>query len=131
MPYGEVLEVVGLDVPQDKPADELSEGQRHRLCIARALLLRPQVLMLDEPTGALDVRTAREMLTALVAWTRENGVTLVCVTHRPEDLELLGGEALILLKGRVAGRYPAADVAARKVDADTSAFLGKQSGVTS
>ena len=131
MPYGSVLQSVGLEVALDGPSSELSEGQRHRLCIARALLLYPKLLLLDEPTGALDVRTSREMLTALLGWARENAATLVCVTHRPEDLEVLGGEALILLKGKVAGRYAAADVAARKVDAITSAFLGKPSGVSS
>ena len=73
------------------------------------------------------MRTAREMLTALRAWVESEGVTLMCITHRPEDLEVLGGDALILLGGKVAGRYPAADVASGKVDADVSAFLGSPS----
>ncbi|MCA8910272.1 MAG: ATP-binding cassette domain-containing protein [Planctomycetes bacterium] len=128
MPFGEVLQAVGLEVDQKQPASELSEGQRHRLCIARALLLFPKILLLDEPTGSLDVRTAREMLAALLAWAKEREVTLVCVTHRPEDLDALGGDALMLLEGKVAGRYPARDVLSGKVDADTSAFLGSPSG---
>lgn len=124
---GEVLQAVRLDVDLDRPSKELSEGQRHRLNIARAMLLRPKVLLLDEPTGALDVRTAREMLGEIKRWVAGEGITLMCITHRPEDLEVLGGEALILLGGKVAGRYPAADVAAGKVDADVSAFLGSPS----
>ena len=128
MPLGEVLQAVGLEVPHDKPASELSEGQRHRLCIARALLLFPKVLLLDEPTGALDVRTAREMLAALKDWTGDKGATLVCVTHRPEDLEVLGGEALILLKGKVAAHCAASDMLEGKVNADVSAFLGSPGG---
>jgi ABC-type multidrug transport system ATPase subunit len=128
MPYGEALQAAGLQVDQHKPASELSEGQRHRLCIARALLLHPKVLLLDEPTGALDVRTAREMLAALLAWARNYGATLVCVTHRPEDLEVLGGEALILLKGKVAAHCPARDVLEGKVNADVGAFLGSPGG---
>lgn len=129
LPFGEALQAVGLQVDQHKPASELSEGQRHRLCIARALLLFPKVLLLDEPTGALDVRTAREMLAALLAWARNYGATLVCVTHRPEDLEVLGGRALILLKGKVAAHCAAGDVLGGKVNADVSAFLGKPSEV--
>ena len=123
----DVLQAVKLDLKLDHPSNELSEGQRHRLNIARAMLLRPKILLLDEPTGALDVRTAREMLTAIRSWAEAESITLMCVTHRPEDLEVLGGEAVILLDGKVAGRYPAADVAAGKVDADVSAFLGSPS----
>lgn len=127
-PYGSVMQAVGLEVDQHKPASELSEGQRHRLCVARALLLLPKILMLDEPTGALDVRTAREMLAALISWAKENSSTLICVTHRPEDLDALGGDALILLGGKVSGRYTARDLLDGKVNADTSAFIGPQSG---
>lgn len=124
---GEVLQAVKLDVELERPSNELSEGQRHRLNIARAMLLRPKLLLLDEPTGALDVRTAREMLGEIKRWADSENTTLMCITHRPEDLEVLGGEALILLGGKAAGRYSAADVVAGKVDADVSAFLGSSS----
>ncbi|MBZ0135531.1 MAG: ATP-binding cassette domain-containing protein [Planctomycetes bacterium] len=123
----DVMQAVQLKVELERPSKELSEGQRHRLNIARAMLLRPKLLLLDEPTGALDVRTAREMLGEIKRWVENEGITLMCITHRPEDLEVLGGDALILLGGKVAGRYPAADVAAGKVDADVSAFLGSPS----
>ncbi|MEZ5993927.1 MAG: ATP-binding cassette domain-containing protein [Planctomycetota bacterium] len=127
MPFGEVLEAVGLKVDQKQPADELSEGQRHRLCIARALLLFPKILLLDEPSGALDVRTAREVLASIRDWAGGHQTTLVCVTHRPEDLDTLGGDALILLGGKVSGRYAARDLLDGKVNADTSTFLGSSS----
>jgi len=123
-----MLEAVDLDVVPGAPSSELSEGQRLRLCLARALLLEPEILLLDEPTGALDVRTSRRILAALESWVRERGATAIVVTHRPEDLETLGGEAVVLLDGRVAGRYAAADVAARRVDGDVAAFLGPPSG---
>ena len=122
---GEALERVHLQgVGLDTPASELSEGQRLRLCLARAMLLRPEILLLDEPTGALDVRTSREMLGALVTWAAELQNTLIVVTHRPEDLEALGGDAAILLGGRIAGFHTAAEVLTGQVGPEVAQFLG-------
>lgn len=122
----EALELVRLaGIDQSLSAAELSEGQRARLCLARALLLEPKLLLLDEPTGALDVRTSRELLAGLRSWARERGVTLSAVTHRPEDLEALGGEAVVLLGGKIAERASAADLLAGRVGIETSIFLGR------
>jgi ABC-type multidrug transport system fused ATPase/permease subunit len=120
----DVLDSMALDTSLDRDASELSEGQRQRLCLARALLLKPGILLLDEPTGALDVRTAREMLTALLEWKQQHNATLLCVTHRPADLETLQGHVIALLKGRVAGHYTAAEVLEGSVAESVGAFLG-------
>ena len=123
-----VLELTDLTAKKKSMVDSLSRGMKQRLGVARVLVHDPKVLLLDEPTGALDVRTAREMLAALLAWARNYGATLVCVTHRPEDLEVLGGEALILLKGKVAAHCAASDILDGKVNADVGAFLGSPGG---
>ncbi|MBL4846028.1 MAG: ATP-binding cassette domain-containing protein [Planctomycetes bacterium] len=116
------LEVAGLPtVDLEHPSAELSGGERTRLCLARAVLLAPPLLLLDEPTGALDVRTARELLTRLRAWAADAQITLVCVTHRPEDVEALGADVAYLLGGRLHG--PFANAAACEDEA-VGAFLG-------
>jgi putative ABC transport system ATP-binding protein len=79
----EVLERVGLgDRIRHRPA-ELSGGQQQRVAIARALITRPDVLFADEPTGALDTRTGREVLGLLRETVTNYGHTVVMVTHDP------------------------------------------------
>ncbi|SNT57623.1 putative ABC transport system ATP-binding protein [Asanoa hainanensis] len=79
----DVLASVGLaDRARHRPA-ELSGGQQQRVAIARAMVTRPAVLFADEPTGALDTRTARTVLTMLRAMVDHSGQTIVMVTHDP------------------------------------------------
>ncbi|MGP4025823.1 ABC transporter ATP-binding protein [Actinomadura sp. 3N407] len=79
----EALERVGIgSLGRRRPA-ELSGGQQQRVAIARALITRPAVVFGDEPTGALDTRTAREVLVLLREAVRDAGQTIVIVTHDP------------------------------------------------
>ncbi len=79
--YKDVIKAVGLqDKLKNKPS-ELSGGEQQRVCIARALAKSPQVLFLDEPTGALDEKTGREILDYILKMQKERGITLVMVTH--------------------------------------------------
>jgi putative ABC transport system ATP-binding protein len=77
----ELLETVGLkDRVNHKPA-ELSGGQQQRVAIARALANQPKFLLLDEPTGNVDSKTASEVLSLIQKLNRENGVSIIMVTH--------------------------------------------------
>jgi putative ABC transport system ATP-binding protein len=97
-----VLEAVGLgDRGRHRPA-ELSGGQQQRVAIARALVTRPAVLFADEPTGALDSTTGREVLTMLRGLVDHNGQTIVMVTHDPVAASY-ADRVVFLADGRVAG----------------------------
>ncbi|MEW2300167.1 ABC transporter ATP-binding protein [Streptomyces sp. NPDC006655] len=104
----EVLRQVGLgDRARHRPA-ELSGGQQQRVALARALIMRPEVLFGDEPTGALDLRTGREVLALLRAMTDQEGRTIVMVTHDPVAAAH-ADRVVFLSDGRLSGELTGAD----------------------
>lgn len=81
----EALEAVGLKDKEDKRAKDLSGGEKQRVCIARALVGKPQVIFADEPTGNLDSNTSELIEKMLFQLNKEKRITLIVVTH-DEDL---------------------------------------------
>ena len=75
------LERLGLEQWAEHYPNEMSGGQKQRVAIARALITRPQIILADEPTGALDSKTSLEVMTLLTQLNREEGITTVVVTH--------------------------------------------------
>lgn len=86
--YRSLIEAVGLGDKQKKYPHELSGGEQQRVSIARALAKQPQVLFLDEPTGALDEATGRMVLGLICKLQREMGFTMVMVTHNQNIAEM-------------------------------------------
>lgn len=76
-----VLQLVGLEKKAENFPSELSGGEQQRVAIARALAKRPRLLLCDEPTGALDYQTGKQILALLQKQSRENGMTVVIITH--------------------------------------------------
>ncbi|MEU8990782.1 ABC transporter ATP-binding protein [Streptomyces sp. NPDC048558] len=112
----EVLTSVGLGDRLGHRPDQLSGGQRQRVAIARALVAEPRVIFADEPTGALDTRSARDVLRLLQETVRVHGRTVVMVTHDPVAASY-ADSVLFLADGRLAGRLdaPTADVVAERL----------------
>jgi lipoprotein-releasing system ATP-binding protein len=96
----EVLELVGLGNKLHRRPAELSGGEQQRVAVARAIVLRPRLLLADEPTGNLDPRTAEEVHGLFHMLNRELGVTLVIATHN-ERLTQSVGRALRLRDGKL------------------------------
>jgi putative ABC transport system ATP-binding protein len=96
----EVMDRVGLSGREHERPAQLSGGQRQRVAVARALAARPEVIFADEPTGALDLATGREVLGLLRGAADELGTTLVMVTHDPAAAAW-ADRAVLLADGRV------------------------------
>ena len=97
----EVLEMVQLGHLADRPPGQLSGGQRQRVALARALVLRPKVLLLDEPLGALDLKLRRQMQVVLVELCRDLGITFVYVTHDQEEALAMSNRIAVMREGRL------------------------------
>lgn len=96
----ELLERLGLGDRLDHQPSQLSGGQQQRVAIARALVNRPSILMADEPTGNLDTRTSREIMELFRTLNKEDGLTIIIVTHDPEVAQI-ARRTLVLVDGEI------------------------------
>ncbi|MGM9669311.1 MAG: ABC transporter ATP-binding protein [Faecousia sp.] len=104
LPPAKVLEDVGLgDRMRNFPA-QLSGGEQQRVAIARALAKKPELLLCDEPTGALDYTTGKQILALLQKQSRENGMTVVIITHN-SALTAMADRVIRIRNGTVAEQY--------------------------
>ena len=94
------LAQVGLEGWEHHTPGELSGGQQQRVAIARAIVTRPVVLLADEPTGNLDTRTGEEIMELIRALNRDQGITVLMVTHEPE-MAAYARRVVRFLDGRV------------------------------
>lgn len=96
-----MLQLVGLDALADRMPDQLSGGQKQRVALARALAPQPQILLLDEPLSALDLKLRQKMRLELKALQRETGITFVFVTHDQDEALAMSDRIAVLAEGRV------------------------------
>ncbi len=101
---GELLDTLGLAGHQDKFPPQLSGGQQQRCAIARALIKTPKLLLCDEPTGALDSHTSREILELLEEVNRKYGTTILIVTHNNAIRQMVD-QVVYLKDGQVQKNY--------------------------
>ena len=121
---GEALELVRLTGYEARKPHQLSGGQQQRVALARSLVLRPKVLLLDEPLGALDAKLRRVLQVELRSLHREVGITFVYVTHDQEEALTMSDRLAVMNTGRieqVGGPRSVYDEPANRYVAD---FLG-------
>ncbi len=121
----EMLRLVGLAGMAAKMPHELSGGQRQRVALARALAVQPEVLLLDEPLGALDLKLRRQMQDELKAIQRRVGTTFVHVTHDQEEAMAIADEIVVMRAGRVMDQGPPERVYLRPRSRFSAAFMGE------
>jgi putative ABC transport system ATP-binding protein len=105
---------VGLGPRADHRPDQLSGGERQRVAIARAMVMRPRLLLADEPTGNLDSRSGQQVLDLLDRLHGE-GLTLVVVTHDP-NVARRAQRVIVMVDGRIARRLRADEAGVGLVD---------------
>ena len=104
MELDELLETLGLSEHQNKFPAQLSGGQQQRCAIARALIKNPKLLLCDEPTGALDSATSRDILILLEEINRKYGTTMLIVTHN-NSIKSMVDQVIILKDGQIKKEY--------------------------
>ena len=100
----DALELVGMRERSTHFPAQLSGGEQQRIAIARALAKRPELILADEPTGALDVTMARRVLGLLQRLNREQGITVILITHNPAISEI-AERTIRLVSGAVAEEH--------------------------
>ena len=121
---GEALELVRLpDVARRKPI-QLSGGQRQRIALARSLVNRPRVLLLDEPLGALDLKLRQEMQIELKRIQQDVGLTFIYVTHDQEEALTMSDRLAVFNEGRIEQLGAPAEVYERPATEFVAGFIG-------
>ena len=123
------LEMVGLAGFGARGVHELSGGQRQRVALARALIVEPEILLLDEPLGALDLNLRRQMQDELLALQRRTGRCFVHVTHDQEEAMALASLIVVMNKGRIEDAGPPQRVYARPATHFTARFMGESTEI--
>ncbi|WP_250195587.1 ABC transporter ATP-binding protein [Aquincola tertiaricarbonis] len=121
---GQMLKLVQLDKYAKRKPHQLSGGQQQRVALARSLAKRPQLLLLDEPLGALDKKLREETQIELVNIIEEVGVTCVMVTHDQEEAMTMASRIAIMSEGRVLQVAPPAEVYETPTSRFVADFIG-------
>ena len=126
----QALEMVKLDHLGQRRPGQLSGGQRQRVAMARAIVNRPRVLLLDEPLGALDLKLRHEMQFELKHFQRELGITFVYVTHDQEEAVGMSDRIAVFEQGRIAQSGTPTDLYERPANKFVASFVGTSNIIT-
>jgi spermidine/putrescine transport system ATP-binding protein len=121
---GEALELVQLSGYEKRKPSQLSGGQQQRVALARALVLKPSVLLLDEPLGALDAKLRKALQIELKALQQQVGITFIYVTHDQEEALTMSDRIAVMNDGRVEQVAPPEEVYEEPSTTFVADFLG-------
>lgn len=121
----EVLKLVNLSGYETRDIDSLSGGQQQRIAIARALVNEPQVLLLDEPLGALDLKLRKDMQLELKKIQQSLGITFIYVTHDQEEALTMSDTIVVMNDGRIQQIGAPQDIYNEPINAFVADFIGE------
>ncbi len=122
---GRVLEMVQLTGMERRRPRQLSGGQQQRVAVARALVKTPDVLLLDEPLGALDLKLRKEMQLELKALQQQLGITFIYVTHDQEEALTMSDRIAVMSKGKVQQMGTPVEIYERPGNKFVADFIGE------
>jgi putative spermidine/putrescine transport system ATP-binding protein len=120
----EVLRMVRLDAFGERKPVQLSGGQRQRVALARSIVNRPKVLLLDEPLGALDLKLRQEMQVFLKSLQRELGMTFLYVTHDQEEALTMSDHVAVFNEGKIEQMGSPSEIYERPATEFVAGFVG-------
>ncbi len=120
-----MLRLVNLENFAKRKIDSLSGGQQQRIAIARALVNEPEVLLLDEPLGALDLKLRKEMQFELKEMQQELGITFIYVTHDQEEALTMSDKIIVLNEGKIQQIGSPTDIYNEPENAFVADFIGE------
>jgi tungstate transport system ATP-binding protein len=115
---------VGIDTLQNRPGARLSGGEAQRVSLARAFVLNPELLLLDEPFSALDAPTRLRLLDDLKSILTETGTTTILITHDLKEAARLANRVAVMLEGKIIQIGKPEDVFANPANPAVATFLG-------
>ena len=121
----EMLRMVSLSGFEKRSIESLSGGQQQRVAIARALVNEPEVLLLDEPLGALDLKLRKEMQLELKKIQQELGITFIFVTHDQEEALTMSDTIVVMNKGLIQQKGTPEDIYNEPANAFVADFIGE------
>tara|TARA_B100000925_G_scaffold152152_1_gene114137 strand:+ start:855 stop:1931 length:1077 start_codon:yes stop_codon:yes gene_type:complete len=121
----EALELVGLSGLNKRSANALSGGQKQRVALARALILKPKVLLLDEPLSALDKKLREQMQSELRHLQRAVGITFILVTHDQYEALTMSDRVAVMFDGKVAQEASPRDLYELPTSQKVASFIGE------
>lgn len=121
---GKILELVNLSAYANRSVESLSGGQQQRIAIARALVNRPKVLLLDEPLGALDLKLRKSMQLELKNMQQEVGITFLYVTHDQEEALTMSDTIVVMNEGKIQQIGGPKDIYDEPKNAFVANFIG-------
>ncbi len=121
---GKALEMVDLEDFEDRKIQTLSGGQQQRIAIARALVNEPEILLLDEPLGALDLKMRKEMQLELKNMHHQLGITFIYVTHDQEEALTMSDKIVVMSEGKIQQIGTPEDIYNEPKNAFVADFIG-------